>query len=145
MEYLTYSLQETCDLAHKIAQKSHPGDIYALFGQLGSGKTIFAQGFARSLGVKKTVTSPTFNIFKSYKTKRPDISLNHLDCYRISSFEDAYSIGLPDIISDKKSISIIEWPEKILGILPENIIKIKFKYVDQKTRKITIKKTLLSN
>lgn len=141
MEYISKSEKETVAIAEKIASKCLPGNVYALFGELGSGKTTFTKGFAKKMGIKEEITSPTFVIMKQYKIMRTDKNidlLSHIDCYRFSNADDAESVGLSEIFSKISAVSIIEWPEKIGSLLPNHAIKIKFKYLDENTRKITI-------
>lgn len=93
-------------------------------------------------GIKKTVTSPTFVILKQYEipSGRNESTryLIHVDCYRMGSEDDAFSIGLPEYFDRKDTIIFIEWPEKISKILPKSIKNIRFEYVDGTTRKITV-------
>ena len=140
MEYITKSKDETENLAKKIAFSAKKGDIFALSGDLGSGKTTFTKGFARGLGIDEEITSPTFVVFKQYDTgKEACGSLVHVDCYRLENSADAESIGLLEIMERGNSIILIEWPEKIMEVIPENAKFLNFEYIDENTRKITIK------
>lgn len=111
-------------------------------GDLGSGKTTFVKAFAKQAGIKKEITSPTFVILKQYlipsSNEKSAEYLIHVDCYRMGSEEDAYSIGLPEYFERKDAIIFVEWPEKINKILPKRTKKIKFEYLDETTRKITV-------
>ena len=139
MEYISSSEKETCDLAKKLALGAKPGDIFALNGDLGSGKTTFTKGFAEALGIKKHITSPTFVISKEYPIESKTIKkLVHTDCYRLSGEIDAENIGLSEYLNGGSSILVLEWPENIEKILPKNVKKIYFKYIDENTRKITV-------
>lgn len=139
MIYISKSEEETEKIAQKIAQKAKLGDIFALKGDLGSGKTTFTKFFARSLGIKETVTSPTFLIMKTYAFKKNDESGNlvHIDAYRFGQDEDAESIGLSELIEDKKNIIVVEWPEKVWKYLDGKAKTIVFEYLDEKKRKIS--------
>jgi tRNA threonylcarbamoyladenosine biosynthesis protein TsaE len=144
MEYLSKSEKETYLIAAKLAKEARGGDIFALHGDLGSGKTTFTKGFALELGVLRQVTSPTFVIVKSYqlheiKGRKPEADyLIHADCYRLSSAEDAETVGLSDYFQDKNVISLLEWPENIEKSLPKRTKKINFKYIDEQTRVIEV-------
>lgn len=141
MEYLSKSEKETYQIAKDLAQKAQPGDIFTLEGDLGSGKTTFIKGFAKALGIKNEVTSPTFVLLKKYKvlnSNRGIQNLIHVDCYRMDSPEDAYSIGLDEFFGDKEAIILIEWPSKITSLLPKRTKKIKFEYINTSTRKISL-------
>lgn len=138
MDYVSKSEEETRNLAKKIVSTAKPGDIFALYGDLGSGKTTFTKGFAEGLEIKKHITSPTFVISKEYPIESKEIKkLVHTDCYRLSTEVDAENIGLSEYLHDGDSILVLEWPEKIEKILPKNTKKIYFEYIDENTRKIT--------
>ncbi len=145
-EYITKSGSETQkigkDLA-KIILKAKDGRaafIIGLEGDLGGGKTTFLQGFAKGLGVKEKILSPTFVIMKKFEIKK---SRNfqwfyHIDCYRIQKAEEISDLGLKEIIANRKNIVAIEWVERIRDILPESFLKIKFDFIDENKRKIKI-------
>jgi len=123
-----------------VADSACPGDVFALVGDLGSGKTTFAKGFAKALGIKKEITSPTFVISKVYPLSGKNFSkLIHVDCYRLSGEEDAEAIGLSEYFQQKDSIILLEWPENIKDALPKKAKRIYFKYIDKNTREINIK------
>ena len=139
MEYVSKSEKETCNIAQNLALNAKPGDVFALYGDLGSGKTTFTKGFAEALGVKKQVTSPTFLISKEYPVKLNSINkLIHTDCYRLMGEEDVENIGLSEYLFGGEAVLVLEWPEKIERMLPKNTKKIYFEYIDEETRKITI-------
>lgn len=129
-------------MAHETAANLLPGDIVALYGDLGSGKTTFTRGLAKALGIEKEITSPTFVIMKEYAisgNKKGITRLAHIDCYRMKSLEDAESIGIHEIFRSKDKVTVLEWPENIEKLLSDYCPKkIKFEYIDETTRKITI-------
>ncbi|MGB2762388.1 MAG: tRNA (adenosine(37)-N6)-threonylcarbamoyltransferase complex ATPase subunit type 1 TsaE [Minisyncoccales bacterium] len=137
-KYITISTRQTKKLGESLAKKilklpqKKDALVIALSGDLGAGKTTFVQGFAKGLGFKERITSPTFVIMRRYE------NFFHIDCYRIQTPEEILDIGFKEIISQPKSIIVIEWPEKIEKILPKNIIKIKFKFINKNIRKITL-------
>jgi len=132
MEIITNSTEETRKFAYQIAKKIKPGDILALYGDLGSGKTTFVRFLVEALGLKNRVQSPTFVIIRKYR------NLNHIDLYRLTSEEEVKDLGLGEILNDKDSITVIEWPELAEKILPVNTKRIYFEYVDENIRKIKI-------
>ncbi|MBU0998417.1 tRNA (adenosine(37)-N6)-threonylcarbamoyltransferase complex ATPase subunit type 1 TsaE [Patescibacteria group bacterium] len=141
MEFITKSARETQKLGRKVAAdlvKKTP-TVIALTGNLGSGKTTFVQGFARGLGIKKKIISPTFILMRTYKAKKRKM-LYHLDLYRLESNfkEEIENLGVKDIWKEKKNILVIEWAEKIKDILPEGTSWIKFEYLPDDQRKIII-------
>ena len=103
--------------AGKVADSLKPGDVVALIGDLGTGKTTLTKYIAAALGVKETVTSPTFNIVKEYHSGR--LPLYHFDVYRIGSSEDMFEIGCEEYFFGD-GVSVIEWADLIEEILPEN-------------------------
>ncbi len=122
----TKTPKQTLSLGKTIGQLLAQGGIIALRGNLGSGKTTFTKGLAQGLKVRQTITSPTFVIFKIYKTEHRQIKqLVHADCYRLSSSQLKFT-GLADWFSDPKTLVVIEWSEKIKQ-LPRGSMIIEFK------------------
>jgi len=102
--------------------------ILALSGDLGSGKTAFAQYFLQAFGVKGKITSPTFVLIKNYKLKTGNYKkAYHIDCYRIKRAGD-FIFNLKDILNSSENIVLIEWPERINKVLPSDAIRLKFKH-----------------
>ncbi len=133
MESITKSTEETKKLAIELAKKTKKGSVLALYGDLGSGKTTFTRFFVEALGLKNRVQSPTFVVARKYGY------VNHVDLYRLTSEEEARDIGIEEMLVDKNMITLIEWPEIINNLLPEDSVKIYFEYIDENTRKIAIK------
>jgi tRNA threonylcarbamoyladenosine biosynthesis protein TsaE len=136
MEYITQNSQETFDLGKSFANKLKGGEIIALFGDLGSGKTTFTKGVADGLGIKKDITSPTFVISKLYHFGS-DRKLVHIDSYRLNSSDDFESIGLFEQINSN-TVIVVEWPEKIWSKIKEYATRINFEYINENERKITV-------
>ncbi len=118
--------------------------IFGLKGDLGGGKTTFIQGFAKGLGVKEKIVSPTFVIMKKFKIQSPAHRKKfnyfyHLDCYRLEKPEEILDLGLKDIFSNAGNIIVLEWADRVRKVLPENTIWIKFKFISKEKREITIK------
>ena len=109
-------------------------DFLGLYGDLGCGKTTFAQGVAIGLGVTQRIISPTFIIMRSYAIESGNFY--HVDLYRTETKHDVESLGLIEIMNDPQNIVVIEWAEKITELLPEKRINIYFKYVDDEKRQI---------
>ena len=145
MIYYSNSPKETQKIASNLAVKTK-GAIIALEGELGAGKTTFAQAFAKALGVKAKIKSPTFNIIKKYSvpTKtynlKPKTYLYHIDCYRLKDQKEAILLGIKDIFKEPDCFVLIEWPERIKKILPEKLILVHIDHIAPRKRKITIKK-----
>ena len=151
----TKSSKATQNLGKKLAQsflastrKSKGAIVIGLEGDLGGGKTTFVQGFAKGLGIKEKILSPTFVILKKFSI--PDSSsiiysrehkfktFYHIDCYRLGNPKDILVLRFNEIISNPENIIVIEWADKIKKILPKEAIILKFKFIDEKTRKIVL-------
>ena len=112
-------MEETAKYAYEMASKAHPGQVYALIGDLGVGKTVFTKGFARGLGIEEPVSSPTFTILQIYEEGR--LPLYHFDVYRIEEPEEMEEVGFDDYIYGD-GVCLIEWANRIEDILPEETI-----------------------
>lgn len=131
-------------MGKKIAKTLCGGEVLALTGDLGAGKTTLIKGIAQGLGIKKIITSPTFVLMKIYsinKAQRTIHKLVHLDCYRLKSAQDILNIGAQEYFGRPDTVVVIEWAEKIKPILPKNAIKLKLGLGKKSNeRKIQIKK-----
>ena len=107
---------ESFQLAKKLGEKAKKGEIYCLEGELGTGKTVFAKGFAKGLKIDEIVDSPTFTIVKEYRGRE---KLYHFDVYRIEDIEELQEIGFSEMISGD-AICLIEWASQIEEEIPEN-------------------------
>jgi tRNA threonylcarbamoyladenosine biosynthesis protein TsaE len=113
--------------------------VMGLEGDLGGGKTTFLQGFARGLGIKQKILSPTFVILKRFSIKSSRFNnFYHLDCYRIQKPKEILSLGFKKIISDPKNIVAVEWADRIKKILPKGTLVLKFIFIDRSKRKIIL-------
>jgi tRNA threonylcarbamoyladenosine biosynthesis protein TsaE len=141
---ITKKSEETAEvgeeLARYLADREGPR-ILCLYGQLGSGKTTFTQGFARGLGITSRLLSPTFIIVRRYQIPKKDFYLYHVDLYRLHMVTELAGIGLPEIFSDLASYTVIEWAERLGGLLPDDRIDIHFGVTGDDTHSITIKST----
>ncbi len=119
-------------------RKRKGATVLGLQGDLGAGKTAFTKGVAKALGVEGVVTSPTFVIEKIYKLPEGVgfSRLIHIDAYRLDGGNELLHIGWNDIASDKDNLIFIEWPEKVIDILPKDMITIQFKFIDENTREV---------
>ncbi len=122
----SYSEKDTIELAQNIESEKFPNMVICLNGDLGSGKTIFAKGFASALEVEEEITSPTFNIIKEYTSG--ELPLYHMDVYRLDGNVD--DIGIEEYYA-KGGITIIEWADMIADSLPEERLDIKFRVSDE--------------
>lgn len=128
----TKNIRETQRIARDLAKGVRPGRrarVVALSGELGAGKTAFAQGFARALGVKSRVLSPTFVVMKVYPLHKKHFTrLVHIDCYRLHSSKDLITLGIKDMLKDPQAVVLIEWPERVKNIIPRDAVRIHFSH-----------------
>lgn len=117
----TLSSEETFKLGESFGREAGPGSVYTLTGDLGTGKTVFAQGFAAGLGVSEYVNSPTFTILQVYEDGR--LPLYHFDVYRIEEPEEMEEIGYEDYFYGD-GVTLIEWAEIISDLIPEDAVRI---------------------
>jgi tRNA threonylcarbamoyladenosine biosynthesis protein TsaE len=110
----------TVALATRVAGVAARGDVIALSGPLGAGKTVFARAFIRARGGTGEVPSPTFTLVQTYEL--PDGAIWHFDCYRLRRAEEAWELGIEDAFRD--GISLIEWPERIEALLPADRLRV---------------------
>ena len=114
--------------------------IVCLYGELGSGKTTFAQGFAKGLGIFTRLLSPTFIIVRRYPIARQTGFLYHIDLYRVEGEKALLGLGLPEILADPDSVVLVEWAEKMGDLLPQPRIDVYFEVLEDGKHKIWIKK-----
>lgn len=148
MEYITQSAEETKELGRKLSVNLNGGEVIALSGDLGAGKTTFVQGLAEGLGITSRVNSPTFIIMRTYDIHITDYNLRvtklfHVDLYRLENNieEEIKNLGITDLWGKQENVFIIEWAERANSLLPENTTWIKFENLEDDGRKITIEKT----
>ncbi|MCX6746441.1 MAG: tRNA (adenosine(37)-N6)-threonylcarbamoyltransferase complex ATPase subunit type 1 TsaE [Candidatus Parcubacteria bacterium] len=139
MKYISKTEKDTYKIAANIARKLKGGEIIALEGELGAGKTTFVKGLAKALGVKQHVTSPTFVLMKIYeclasakagRNPKSEIrNLVHVDCYRLDEPQELFYLGIEEYLNKKDTVVVIEWADKIKSYLKKfkKIIWIKIK------------------
>ncbi|MBZ9571861.1 tRNA (adenosine(37)-N6)-threonylcarbamoyltransferase complex ATPase subunit type 1 TsaE [Patescibacteria group bacterium] len=146
VKFLTTSSFQTKKLGEILAKeilKTSLGEkafSICLEGDLGGGKTTFLQGFAKGLGIKEKILSPSFLILKRFKIRNSKFkNFYHIDCYRIEKPKEILNLGFKKIISNPKNIVAIEWADKIEKILPGDKLTLKFKFEGKNIRKIVLK------
>lgn len=137
MVFVSESEKDTLDIAARFAQSLSGGEVVALNGELGAGKTVFVKGLCRALGVGDEVLSPTFTLMREYSGA--SLFVRHYDAYRLSGGEEAYMCGLADFFGDKSGVCVIEWAEKIedafRGLKP---IRINIRRTGENAREIEV-------
>lgn len=135
--FISTSETETEAIGAEIARSLPRGSVVLLDGDLGAGKTVFSRGFARALGIDEPVSSPTYTIVQEYELPEKG-RLYHLDLYRISGVDAALAFGVDEFLNDPSSYALVEWPERITGILPDNAVHITLKHIGENQREITV-------
>ena len=133
ISYKTKTEADTIQIATRLAKQIKKGDVIALYGSLGMGKTVFCRGFIQSFLPETEVPSPTFTLLQTYDTEK--FPIYHFDMYRLKSPTEAYEIGIEDAFAE--GVSLIEWPEKIGRLLPKKHISVILES-EGECRKITI-------
>ena len=131
-EWISRGEEETARFAGRLAEHLEGGDVLALEGDLGAGKTAFTKGLAKGLGVTRTVNSPTFTIIKEYHGRLP---LYHMDVYRVSEAEE--DLGFDEYF-EGEGVTVVEWAHLIQNQLPENLLVIYIYRVDEYSRRFVI-------
>lgn len=120
LEFICPNIEATEALAQKFADQAKTGDVFALFGTLGMGKSVFARAFIKHLTQAEEVPSPTFTLLQTYDA--PDFEIYHYDLYRLKSAEEIFELNMEEAMAC--GVCLIEWPEKMGGYLPRNCLKV---------------------
>ena len=138
IDFISRSEADTFALAEKLCKAMPDGGVIALFGDLGAGKTVFARGFAKALGITEPVSSPTYTIIQEYPAPG-NRYLYHLDLYRISDERSALAFGVDEYLESGEYV-LVEWPERIAKLLPENTLKLQITHLGESERRWTVMK-----
>jgi len=122
----TRSVDDTRALAAEIAGLATPGDLLVLAGDLGTGKTAFAQGFAHGLGVDEQVTSPAFILVRTYEGRLPFV---HLDVYRLDTMQELVDLGIAELL-DEGAVTLVEWGDAVTPALPADFLEVRLEVTD---------------
>ncbi len=135
LDFISHSAEQTKRVGERLGQLLRDGDIICLQGELGAGKTCLAQGIGRGLGVSSAITSPTFIIVNEYTLPGRTYGLYHIDLYRVESPQEALGMGLEELFYGD-GVCIIEWPEHVREMLPDEWIWVTLTYVDDTKREL---------
>ena len=130
-------LQDTERYARSWAHQARPGMVLALVGDLGAGKTTFSKYFAKALGFKGLVSSPTFTLSHHYPARLP---IYHIDCYRLDSTQGLIGAGLEAYLPSTDGVTLIEWADKFPQLLPQHTLNLAFEILDEDRRAVTYAK-----
>ena len=134
----TRSREESEAFGEAFARALPVGSVVAMYGDLGAGKTVIARGFARGLGITEAVSSPTYTIVQEYDIPGSNRRFYHLDLYRIADEHAALGFGVDEFLSDPEAWTLLEWPIRIKGILPPEVITLTIEKISDTERKITL-------
>ena len=134
LDVISHSVEQTRRLGARLAEYLEPGDVVLLSGNLGAGKTVFAQGLAAGLGVDEPVTSPTFTLIHEYSGRLP---LYHVDLYRIGGEAEAGDLGLEDYLYGD-GVTVIEWAERAGHLVPHNRLTVTLRPVAETKRAVRL-------
>jgi tRNA threonylcarbamoyladenosine biosynthesis protein TsaE len=121
-------------VGERLGRSLGPGDVVALYGELGAGKTCFVQGLVRGLGVAGHATSPTFVLVNEYRGRLP---VHHVDAYRTSSLAELIDLGLLDLMGGD-GVTLVEWADKAEPLLPDRTVRVRLEGVGDEPRTLTI-------
>lgn len=136
-EIVSHDIEHTIRVGHQLGALLSAGDVLCLSGNLGAGKTALTRGIGAGWGAQEPVTSPTFTLIHEHRRAADHIVLYHIDCYRLQSADDAWGIGLEDLLHSD-DISVIEWPENIAGVLPADRMWIALAFLGDNSRHLTL-------
>lgn len=139
MKYITKNEKGTFNIAKDFAKKLKGGEVIAMTGDLGAGKTAFTKGLAAGLGIKNIITSPTFVLMKNYQikdSKKPVKQLAHIDAYRLSNGMELEALGAEDYFNNENCVTVIEWAERVKDILPKHYFLFIFRVLNETNREI---------
>jgi len=134
-EITSRSPEETQEFGARLGELAHPGDCFLLVGKLGAGKTCLTQGIARGLGIREYAASPSFVVVRELYGKLP---LYHMDLYRLDNLEEIADLGLDDYLYGQ-GVSVVEWAEKGLSLLPPEHLLIEMSYLSDTGRRLKLK------
>jgi tRNA threonylcarbamoyladenosine biosynthesis protein TsaE len=138
-EYITNSADETIELGRQLAAELSPPKLVLLRGDLGAGKTTMVKGVAEAFGAasQDNVTSPTFTLIHQYRG--PEVSVYHIDLYRIDTQRELETLGLDELIADERNLVLMEWGEKFPRLVKESDVEIAIERTGPEERKIRIR------
>ena len=136
LDFWSHSADQTVRFGARLGEMLEAGDVLALSGELGSGKTTFVSGLCRGWGSTDQVTSPTFVLVNEYRRPAGQ-RLYHLDCYRLNSGAEALAFGFDDLLAEE-AVVVIEWPERILEVLPGERLRVGLQWAGDLRRSLRL-------
>jgi tRNA threonylcarbamoyladenosine biosynthesis protein TsaE len=130
LEFVSHSAEQTRRLGARLGTLLRGGGTVCLEGALGSGKTCLAQGIGRGWGVMQTLISPSYVLVREYERAMDDLTLYHIDLYRISGVEEAFGLGLDEILGDERAVAVVEWADRARALMPPDHLWIQLEHTD---------------
>lgn len=134
---ITGGPEETVRLGEELAGELRSGDVVALVGELGSGKTTLVKGIARGLFVREPVTSASFLLARTYHGRLP---LHHLDAYRVGSVQELLEVGLDELLPPEQGVTVVEWADRVAELIPPGSLWVRLEHLDGDRRKLTLRR-----
>ncbi len=130
LEFVSRSPDQTQRLGARLGTLLHAGAVICLEGALGSGKTCLAQGIGRGWGVEQRLISPSFVLIREYTRPEDEVRLYHVDLYRISGVEEAWSLGIDEFLGNEQAVCVIEWAERVQPLIPPEHLRINLDFAE---------------
>ena len=137
LEFISRSTAQTRRLGARLGSLLRGGDVVALQGDLGAGKTVFTQGIGRGWGALSHLLSPTYVLIRRHERPQDEIRLYHIDLYRLNSVEEAIDLGLEELLGDPAAICVLEWADEAAEIMPEECLWVTLQWLDEYRRALT--------
>ena len=134
---IAHSPQEMEEIGIELASILRDGMVVSLVGPLGSGKTTLSKGIAKGLLIRDVVVSPSYMIAREYEGR---MAMHHIDAYRVSTLDELAEVGLDDYLPPERGVSVVEWPERIEGLLDISTIQVVIELLDDEDRRVNISK-----
>jgi tRNA threonylcarbamoyladenosine biosynthesis protein TsaE len=139
LEFISRSPEQTRRVGARLGMFLTDGDVVALEGELGTGKTVLAQGIGIGWGVTTSLLSPTFILVRRHTRHQDSHLFYHIDLYRIASIREAIDLGLEELLGDPKSVCVVEWAERATEIFPEEVLWVSLRWMDDYRRSLTFR------
>ncbi|MBN1247736.1 MAG: tRNA (adenosine(37)-N6)-threonylcarbamoyltransferase complex ATPase subunit type 1 TsaE [Anaerolineae bacterium] len=139
LEFISRSPDQTCRLGARLGRYLRGGEIVALEGGLGSGKTVFAQGVGMGWGATTRLISPTYVLVRRHQRHQDHLLLYHIDLYRLNSVSEVDMLGLEEILGDPDAVCLVEWPDRHPGLLPAEYLWVHLRMLDEYRRSLVFR------
>ncbi len=136
LEFISRSPEQTLRVGARLGRHLSGGDTLALEGDLGSGKTVFAQGIGMGWGASSRLVSPTYVLVRRHRRHQDALELYHVDLYRLTTAAEVEMLGLEEVIGVPETVSLVEWPERHMGLFPQDRLWVHMRILDEYRRSL---------